>query len=416
MTTEQQLVLNPSLQRMNKFMPVAVLYFFFNSLWLPEGVLYTTLLTPLFIIWLYNRQMLQPFSSFFLISLIYAFIHLMNGIDILFYLRSYLLLITVFVFICSFYLFTRVCNSLGEIFRKILIINFILLIPACIAFFIPPLKDIFWMTTDVSSGLTQFSRLKMFTYEASYYSLLLVPIAMYYLLKMILLRLPNKFLVAIMIILPLALSFAFGTLLGIPIAIIILFLSDIRLLYLKPGTRKLLVAAIVLLVLFSFVFVRLYPDNPFFLRISNIFQGRDSSFRGRVFESIYLAYEVVKEKSLLFGAGLGQFKILAKDLMTTFYSFTGEVDIVRLSSTVAETFATFGLTGLFLRFGAEIYLFFKTRVYSNYYRLALFIFIFIYQFTGSYLMNIAEYVVWVLAFSSVFPEFNKVKVHEKKST
>jgi hypothetical protein len=99
--------------------------------------------------------------------------------------------------------------------------------------------------------------------------------------------------------------------------------------------------------------------------------------------------------------------------MSSFYSYTTEVEIVRLSSTVAETFATFGLTGLFLRFGAEIYLFFKTRVYTNYYRLALFIFIFIYQFTGSYLMNIAEYVVWVLAFSTVLPEFNKVRVHEK---
>src|SRR5688500_15507657 len=130
MITEQQLMLNPSLQRMNKFMPVAVLYFFFNSLWLPEGLLYTTLLTPFFIVWLYNRQMLQPFAWFFLVSLIYAFIHLMLGIDILFYLRSYLLLITVFVFVCSFYLFTRVCHSLGEIFRKILILNFLLLIPA----------------------------------------------------------------------------------------------------------------------------------------------------------------------------------------------------------------------------------------------------------------------------------------------
>ena len=395
---------------------MAVLYFFFNSLWLPEGVLYTTLLTPFLIVWLYNRQMLQPFALYFLISLIYTFIHLMLGMDVLFYLRSYLLLTTVFVFVCSFYLFTRVCHSLGELYRKIIILNFLLLIPACIAFFIPALKDVFWMTSDVSSGLTQFSRLKMFTYEASYYSLLLVPIAMYYLLKMILLRLPNKFLVSLMVLLPLVLSFAFGTLLGLPLAIIILFLSDIRLLYLKPGTRKLLIASVIMLVLFSFVFVRLYPDNPFFLRISNILQGRDSSFRGRVFESMYLAYEVVKEKSLLFGAGLGQFKMLAKELMTAFYSFTGEVEVVRLSSTVAETFATFGLSGLFLRFGAEIYLFFKTRVYTNYYRLGLFIFIFIYQFTGSYLMNIAEYVVWVLAFSNVFPEFNKANVHEKPST
>ncbi len=416
MKAEQQLLVNPSLHKMNKYMPVAVLYFFLNSLWLPEGLLYTTLLTPVFIIWLYNKSALKPIGVFLIVTFLYAFIHLLVGVDILFYLRSYLLITSVFVFVLSFYHFTRVCNSIREIFKKILILNFFLLIPACIAFFIPGVRNIFWMTTDVSSGLTDFSRLKMFTYEASYYSLLLVPIAIYYLLRMILLHIPNKTLILLMVVLPLVLSFAFGTLLGIPLTLLILFLSDIRLLYLKPRTKNVLIISSVLLVLISYVFVRLYPDNPLFLRISNIIQGRDSSFKGRVFESIYLAYEVVKEKSILFGAGLGQYKLLAIDLMSTFYSYTTEVNIVRLSSTVSETFATFGLTGLLLRFGAEIYLFFKTKVYTNYYRLALFIFIFIYQFTGSYLMNIAEYVVWVLAFSTVFPEFNKVRVHEKNSS
>ena len=411
----EQLLANPSWQKMNKYMPIAVLYFFFNSLWLPEGLLYTTLLTPFLIVWLYNKSLLQPLGIFLIVTLLFAFIHIIVGIDLLYYLRSYLLFTSVFIFVLAFYHFTRVCLTLGEIFKKILILNFFLLIPACIAFFIPGIRSIFWMTTDVSSGLTDFSRLKMFTYEASYYSLLLVPIAFYFLLKMILLYIPNKALVLLMVVLPLALSFAFGTLLGIPISLMILFMSDIRLLYLKPQTKNVLIISSISLVVLAFIFVRLYPDNPLFLRISNIIQGRDSSFKGRVFESIYLAYEVLKEKSVLFGAGLGQYKLLAIDLMTTFYSYTNEVDIVRLSSTVSETFATFGVVGLFLRFGAQIYLFFKTRVYTNYYRLALFIFIFIYQFTGSYLMNIAEYVVWVLAFSNVFPEFNKVRVHEKHS-
>ena len=413
MNVHQQPITTGGIPRMNKYMPVAVLYFFVNSLWLPEGLLYTTLLTPVFIVWLYNHSALKPIGIYLIASFLYAVIHLLLGIDILFYLKSYLLFTSVFVFVLSFYQFTRICSSLREIFKKILILNFFLLIPACIAYFLPGLKSIFWMTTDVSSGLTDFSRLKMFTYEASYYSLLLVPLAFYFLLKMLLLYIPNKALVLLMIVLPLTLSFAFGTLLGIPLTLLILFLSDIRLLYLKPATKKALIISSVILVLLAFAFVQLFPDNPLFVRLGNIIQGRDSSFKGRVFESLYLAYEVVKEKSLLFGAGLGQYKLLAIELMSSFYSYTTEVEIVRLSSTVAETFATFGLTGLFLRFGAEIYLFFKTRVYTNYYRLALFIFIFIYQFTGSYLMNIAEYVVWVLAFSTVLPEFNKVRVHEK---
>jgi hypothetical protein len=57
-----------------------------------------------------------------------------------------------------------------------------------------------------------------------------------------------------------------------------------------------------------------------------------------------------------------------------------------------------------------IYGYFKTRVYNNYYRQALFLFIFIYQFTGSNIVSINEYVIWVLAFATTqFHEFDKRK-------
>ncbi|MGZ5135232.1 MAG: hypothetical protein ACXWCG_08785, partial [Flavitalea sp.] len=57
--------------------------------------------------------------------------------------------------------------------------------------------------------------------------------------------------------------------------------------------------------------------------------------------------------------------------------------------------------------------FFKTKVWSNYYRLSLFLFIFIYQFTGSYLTNIAEYVIWILAFHpGLFTEFDRTSFKE----
>jgi hypothetical protein len=61
-----------------------------------------------------------------------------------------------------------------------------------------------------------------------------------------------------------------------------------------------------------------------------------------------------------------------------------------------------------LRLGLEIWLFFRTGVRYNYYRLSLFLFIFIYQFTGSFIMNIAEYVCWAMAFKKgIFEEFDK---------
>ena len=414
MKFQQEMTGNPAINRINKYLPIVGLYFFFNVIWLPEGLLYTTFLTPVFIVWLYDQKITKPISWFFFITILYGCIHVLTGVNYTIYLRSWLLFFSVFIFVLTFYQFTKICHSLRDIFRTILITNFLLLLVALIFFFLPPLKGVFWMTSDVSTGLSEFSRLKMFTYEASYYSLLLVPLAVYYLLKMIFFNFPNQGLVLLMVGLPLVLSFAFGVLLGIPLAIVVLFLSDIRLFYLKPHFRKALLIGLLLFIFFTILFIRIYPDNPLFLRLANIFQGRDSSFRGRVFESLYLAYEVTKEKSLLFGAGLGQFKLLAKDLVATFYSFTTEVETVRLSNTLSETLVTFGFSGLFIRFAVEIYLFFKTKVFNNYYRLVLFIFIFIYQFTGSYLMNIAEYVIWVLAFSKVFPEFDKVNVHEKK--
>ena len=69
--------------------------------------------------------------------------------------------------------------------------------------------------------------------------------------------------------------------------------------------------------------------------------------------------------------------------------------------------------GLIIRFSLEWYFFFRTKTYSNYYRLGLFIFIFIYQFTGSYFFNVAEYTIWTLAFSQVFEEFDRKNILKK---
>ena len=54
----------------------------------------------------------------------------------------------------------------------------------------------------------------------------------------------------------------------------------------------------------------------------------------------------------------------------------------------------------------EIFFFFQTRVWTNYYRLWLFLFMFIFQFAGSFITNVAEYVIWILAFTKVFEQFN----------
>jgi hypothetical protein len=169
------------------------------------------------------------------------------------------------------------------------------------------------------------------------------------------------------------------------------------------------VTLLILTTLLLFIF---FPDNPLFIRLINIFQGEDTSAYGRTFDSYTMGYRVAKEKSLLFGAGLGQVKILAPVIVGKYYQYWGELEVVRIPNTLGETLAIFGFMGLLLRFLVIAWFYYKTRPFDNYYRTLLFLFIFIYQFTGSFITNIVEYVIWVLAFSHVFPQFD-VKEEKK---
>jgi hypothetical protein len=45
-------------------------------------------------------------------------------------------------------------------------------------------------------------------------------------------------------------------------------------------------------------------------------------------------------------------------------------------------------------------------VYRDSFRLAMFVVAFLSQVTGSYLMNIQEYLTWFFAFAQIFPEVN----------
>src|SRR5215204_229943 len=82
----------------NRYLPFAILYFFFNSLFLPTGLLYTTLLTPFFLYWIYQQNKIKYIWLFFLVTLPLACIHFLNGVVIQSYFKSYFLLFTAFVF------------------------------------------------------------------------------------------------------------------------------------------------------------------------------------------------------------------------------------------------------------------------------------------------------------------------------
>lgn len=397
--------------RIHKYLPLAILYFFFNGFLLPSGLLYTTILTPVFILWLYRYPSFHYISLFFLVSFPFLVVHFIQGVDILVYLKSWLLMFSVFVFCLAFFQFLLVCGSLGYLFKQLAIINILMVCLAILLFFIVPLRGLVWYSNIITIGSGEVYRLKLFTYEASYYSLLLIPIAFYYYLKMMNPSFPNKRFIFLIITLPLLLSFSFGVLAGLLLALVLLFLSDLRLLSLHPRMSYYLLIAILILLSLSFIMIQFFPDNIIFTRIANIFKGRDTSMSGRTFDSIYLGWKLAAEKSIFFGAGSGQIKVNGLALFNEYYVNRYSPEQLVIPNSMGDILAQYGLLGVLLKLGAEIWLFFKTRVYQNLYRLGLFLFVFLYQFTGSFVTNIAEYVIWILAFSPLlFPEFNRNKL------
>jgi len=394
----------------NKYLPIILLYFFFNTFLLPSGLLYTAILTPFFLIWLYKFPSFKYIGYFFLIILPFVVIHYFNGINLNYYIRSFILLFSVYVFSVTVYQFLKECKSMRTLYKNLLVINSLFIILALLALTLPELKAQFWYMNEITSGIN-IVRLKMLTYEPSYYSILFVPIALYYYLKIILLKLPNPIVTLLLLTIPLLLSFSFGIILGLILSIFFTFLIQPSFYFYNKNLHVYILSSIVIVIL-GISAIQLFPNNVFVVRLENVFFGTDTSFKGRTSDSFHLAWEIASKRNIWFGCGLGQVKEIGLDIFRKFYNYPlFTINQIGIPNAVGDTFATFGIVGVFIRLSLQIFFFFKTRVHTNYYRLSLFLFIFIYQFTGSYIMNIAEYVIWIMAFNQgIFEEFSQMNI------
>lgn len=393
----------------NKYYPFALLYFFANSFLLPNGLLYTTLLTPLFLVWLIQKGKLSYIILFFLALAPFSIAHFLNGVNTSFYLKSTALAFSSFVFALAAYQYVRELKTIRSLFKIILQLNFALCILATISLLFVSDKNILWAQHAYSVGVENVKRLQLLTYEPSYYATLLVPIALYYYLKLLLRQLPSPITTTLMLSIPLLLTLSLGVIAGMVISLGLVFLTNTSAFCLK---RQLyfysVVGGVALLVVFTFFFLT-FPQNAVVARIINVFTGNDTSFQGRTNEAFELAWQVAGMKSHWWGAGPGQTKELGLQLWRQVYNPAFTINEVAIPNAVADTLAIFGIFGVILRLGLQIGFFFKTQVWSNHYRLALFIFVFVYQFTGSFIYNIAEFLIWILAFSSGFEEFSRKK-------
>jgi hypothetical protein len=97
------------------YLPVAVIYFFLNCLFLPEGVQYTTLLTPVFLWWTIKNNLLKPYFVFIGITSIYAIIHFKLGVQPYYYLRSWFLASCSFTFAVTVHNYLKKDNAPDEL-------------------------------------------------------------------------------------------------------------------------------------------------------------------------------------------------------------------------------------------------------------------------------------------------------------
>ena len=321
------------------------------------------------------------------------------------YVISLLNLLLVYIFCQAVYTFLYVCNDIEKIFQKILVINFILCLIA-IPLYFTPYFPIVWDEQIITEGVGEFRRLKLFTYEPSYYALLFTPFFSYFLLQYFFRQNTiNGRLLLSMVFLPYVLSFSIGVIGAIFLAGLITWVVHFRKLTTKRRILNAIVSGVVLLISSMIVLVLFFRQNPVFIRIRNIFSGQDSSGKGRTVDAFLLANKMLQEKNEYWGIGLGQVKIIGNNIIRNYYHYNMDITAT-IPSAAAETLAIFGWIGFTLRIGVEILLFFFTRVWTNYYRLLLFFFIFIYQFTGSFITNIPEYIIWILAFTNVFHQFD----------
>jgi hypothetical protein len=373
------------------YLPFAAWYFFLNSFGLPNGLFYSTLLSPFLFLWLYLRGRRLLTARFLLILSPFMLAHIVSGIaSPVFYLRSLFLMWTVYITVYAFSWALLNSREIDRLFDELIVLNFCAALFALVAL-ATPLKLLLWDNNSNDPNAAHTLRLRLLTTEPSVYAELMLPLVIFAAIRLLRHSTGRNLLYLILISVPLLLAQSFGGVsIGLASITVSVFFTYRRLL-LRPRT---LITAACLAAAVAALF--LIP-NPISDRVAKVATGGDSSTRSRTIYSFIVAYSVAAPKSLWWGVGFGQAKLVdVSDLGVGF-------DVGIIPNSVAGTLAEFGAIGVLVRFGVEFYLFFRTKVYRNSFRLAMFLAAFITQLTGSHLMDVQQYLMWCLAFLPFFP-------------
>jgi hypothetical protein len=369
---------------------------------LPFGLKFSIILSPFLLFYLKSNQDLKVLKYPGLFILIFSAIHLIIGVNLKSFTVSTVLMGLLVIYISAFLSFYKKSNNLEFIIEKLTQFNFVFTLLALLSMLTGKLISVFWYLIPFTPGYRVIPRLKLFESEASFYSFALLPLFFFYFWKVILVFNKKDLLLLLSILLSLILSFSLGVIAVIILAIILVlfvhFLKFIRFKNTRQSLVFLVVSSVAILTLVYFVF----PNNPLFFRMENILNGLDTSGRGRTYESFDIAWQTLTQNNIFFGIGLGQFKIIGREVLIYYYKFMGIPEVARIPNAMAEILISYGVLGFSLKLIIQLVLFIKFKVYTDVFRLSLFFSLFIYQFTGSHLFNDIEFLLWVIVFLPKF--------------
>jgi len=379
----------------HSYLPIAAFYFFFNHAGLPIGLFYTTLLSPFLFLWLYLKGRRWLTAKFLMVLSPFIVAHIALGIpDPMNYARTLLHWWTVYIAVYAICWSLKKCWGFDRLLDQLIFLNFC---AAIIALVIrpTPMRSFLWMDTDTfTGGALHLLRLNLFTHEPSAYAELMLPLLVFAALRLIRNGKKRGMVYLLMITLPFLLCQSFG---GISIGVAGIGVS------LLTGYRHLLRGSksrFIFLFLAVSMSAMLLTPNQISRRVSQVVTGADGSANSRTTSAYIAAYTIASSKSLWWGAGISQTKTF--DFSDLGLGLTAG----STPNEAATVFAEFGLFGLLAMLVVETYLVFKTRVYQDSFRIAMFVVAFINQFVGSFPTDVQQYLMWFLAFYTFLPEFN----------
>jgi hypothetical protein len=309
---------------------------------------------------------------------------------------------TAYVTVYTLVYFLLRCASIDRLFDQLIFINFFVALFALVT--LPtPLRAVLWHDdSNVLAGVSSVSRLSLLNTEPSVYAELMLPLMVFAILRLLRHGVTRNVLYLLMIGVPFLLCQSFGGFsmcaAGVGVSLLVGYRKILR----RPRNLALMAILVVALI------VLLVTSNPISQRVTQVLSGGDSSVESRTTLSFLVAYTLASAKSLWWGVGIGQAKLL--DVSDLGVGFTVGI----IPNAIAGIFAELGIIGVLACFTVQIYLFFRTKVWGNSFRLAMFVVAFITQVTGSYTTDVQQYMLWCFAFFPFFPALDvRGDIHKK---